>query len=231
MFSMSLRPMFSTIAEKYDLLNRLFTLGLDEVWRKYCAKECASGKVIVDLCCGSGDLTKHILKYAGSDAWMIDVDFTKPMLLRSVSKNARKRGRVSFIISDVAHLPFKDGSVDCIGMSFAFRNLTYKNAQAMAYMRETVRILRRGGKFVSVESSQPGQGLLSTLYHLYFLKVVPFIGWLVSRQKSPYKYLSLSITSFPSAQEIAAMLLKAGFKKVSFKRFNFGTVALHTATK
>ena len=228
---MSLRPMFTAIAEKYDLMNRLFTLGLDEVWRKHCAKECASGKVIVDLCCGSGDLTKHILEYASSNAWVIDVDFTKPMLLRSVSKNRRKHGQVSFAISDVAHLPLEDGSVDCVGLSFAFRNLTYKNPQAMAYMREIARILRHGGRFVSVESSQPKGGLLSTLYHFYFQKIVPFFGWLVSRQRSPYRYLSLSITNFPSAQTIANMLLRAGFRKVSITRFNLGTVALHVATK
>ena len=231
MSGMSLRPMFSTIAEKYDLLNRLFTLGLDEVWRKHCAKECASGTVIVDLCCGSGDLTKHIFKYAGSKASVIDVDFTKPMLLRSVTKNKGKGGRVSFVISDVAHLPFEDGSVDCVGLSFAFRNLTYKNPQAMEYMKEIVRILRHGGRFVSVESSQPRGRLLLTLYHFYFLKVVPFIGWLFSRQRSPYRYLSLSITNFPSAQAIAKMLLRVGFRKVSVERFNFGTVALHIATK
>ena len=187
--------------------------------------------MIVDLCCGSGDLTKHLLKYAGSNAWVIDIDFTKPMLLRSVSKNRGKGGRVSFVISDVAHLPFRDGSVDCVGLSFAFRNLTYKNPHAMAYMREIARILNHGGKFVSVESSQPRGGLLLTLYHHYFSMVVPFFGWLVSRQRSPYKYLYLSITNFPSAEAIANMLLKAGFRKVSFKRFNLGTVALHIATK
>lgn len=98
-------------------------------------------------------------------------------------------------------------------------------------MKEIARILRSGGRFVSVESSQPRGGLLLTLYHFYFLKIVPFLGWVVSRQKSPYRYLSLSVTNFPSAQAIANMLLKAGFRQVSIKRFNLGTVALHTATK
>jgi demethylmenaquinone methyltransferase/2-methoxy-6-polyprenyl-1,4-benzoquinol methylase len=153
------------------------------------------------------------------------------MLFRSVRKNAQERERVGFMISDVAHLPFEDESVDCVGMSFAFRNLTYKNPQAMMYMREIVRMLRHGGRFVSLESGQPRSGLLLALYHFYFSRVVPFFGWLVSKQRSPYRYLSLSITNFPSARAISNMLLNAGFRKVSIRRFNFGTVALHIATK
>ncbi len=230
---MSLKPMFSTVADTYDILNRMITLTLDETWRELCAKQIASNGTIVDLCCGTGALSLHILKNAPSTTQVIGLDFNKAMLGKAVEKKCRSRNRfnLSFIQADAAHLPLRDESIDCVGTSFSFRNLIYKNPKAKASLREVVRALRLGGKFVCVETSQPKNHPLRLLYHLYLTNVVTLAGWLVSKKKSPYRYLGLSAANFPPAEEISRMLLYAGFQKVSFKRLTLGLVALHKGIK
>lgn len=240
--------MFSNIAKKYDLLNHILTWGLDEVWRKTCAKECASGKIIVDLCCGTGDLAKHISRLVAPKAHVVGIDFSKAMLERAINKKSVERQEggqnhdwqnhlgvdppnLSFILADAAYLPFKDECIDNVGISFSFRNIIYRNPKAMICLREAVRTLRPMGKFVCVETSQPKWYLIRVLYHLYLRKVVPLVGWLVSRRKSAYRYLGISATNFPSAEEISGVLLNAGFRKASFKHLALGVVALHSGIK
>jgi len=233
MFKMSLKPMFNSVAKRYDLLNRLLTWTLDETWREICAQQCASHGIIVDLCCGTGNLTSHILKHTAPETIVVGLDFSKAMLARAVNKNHTepKASYLSFILADAAHLPFKEGSIDCIGISFSFRNLVYKNPQAKASLKEAVRSLRFDGKFVCVETSQPTRRLLKTLYRLYLMKIVPIAGWLVSGRKNAYRYLGMSAANFPSAEEIVIMLKSVGFRKVSFKPLTFGVVALHMGAK
>jgi len=234
MFNVSLKQMFNSVATKYDLLNRLLTWTLDETWRENCAQQCASKGVIVDLCCGTGDLALHILKHVALKTCVVGVDFSKAMLTRAADKNcadsAGKRN-VSFILADAANLPFRDGVVDCTGISFSFRNLVYRNPQAKSCLKEALRSLRPGGKFICVETSQPRRQLLRILYHLYLMKTVPLVGWLVSQRKEAYRYLAVSAANFPTAEEIADMLLNMGFLEVSFRRLAFGVIALHVGTK
>jgi len=245
---MSLKLMFDNVVKEYDLINCMLTWKLDEVWRGFCAKECASGGVIVDLCSGTGNLALHISNYSTSRAFVIGLDFSRAMLKTAMSKKLiekrkrrcngirQKKARVNpcdinFILADAACLPFQDECVDRIGTSFSFRNLVYKNPKAMTCLKEIVRVLQPRGKFVCIETSQPRQRLLRILYHLYLRKVVPFVGGLVSRRKGAYRYLGVSATNFPPAEEIADMLSHAGFPEVSFKRMTFGVVALHLGIK
>ncbi len=225
--------MFNIVAKDYDMLNRLLTWKLDESWRAECAKQCTCQGTIVDLCCGTGDLSLQISKHVASTATVIGLDFSKAMLEKATEKK-RKHGanpNLCFVQADVAHLPFKDGSVNCIGASFSVRNLIYKNPQAKAHLKEACRTLRPNGKFVFVETSQPKRRELRKLYHLYLVKIVPLAGWLVSKTKNPYRYLGMSAANFPLAEEIADMLMGAGFHKVTFKRLTLGLVALHEGTK
>lgn len=245
---MSLKSMFTTVVKRYDLLNRILTWGLDEVWRETCARECASGEVIVDLCCGTGDLALHILKHVAPEACVLGLDFSEAMLDRAVNKKSEERRRkrqiytrqdkvgvdtpyLSFILADAAYLPFKDECIDCMGISFSFRNLVYRNPRAKICLREAVRTLRPRGRFVCVETSQPRRRPLRVLYHLYLRKVVPLVGWLISGRKGPYRYLGISAANFPFAEEVVDMLLNAGFREASFKHLAFGVVAMHVAVK
>jgi demethylmenaquinone methyltransferase/2-methoxy-6-polyprenyl-1,4-benzoquinol methylase len=177
---------------------------------------------------------------------VVGLDFNREMLGRAMWKksvwqqrlrySARRRGRtidridLTFILADAAHLPIRDGCVDRVGTSFSFRNLIYKNPRAMTYLRETVRVLQRKGKFVCVETSQPTDPFIRALFHLYCLRIVPLIGWLVSGSRGAYKYLGMSAASFPDAQNIVTMLKKSGFQSAFFKRLSLGIVALYIAT-
>ncbi len=242
---MSLKPMFTRVVKRYDLLNHLLTWGLDTVWRKTCAKECASDGVIVDLCCGTGDLALNISTYAASETTMLGLDFSKMMLKRAKGKEHSERRRndikqkkigdgksdINFILADAAHLPFKDDAINRIGISFSFRNLIYRNPKAKTFLMEVLRTLRLHGKFIFVETSQPKSLPLRILYHLYLSKAVPLLGWLISGNKGAYRYLGTSATNFPSAEEVANMLFNAGFQSVLFKHITFGAVALHVGVK
>lgn len=222
--------MFTAVASTYDLINSVLTFGLDEVWRKVCAKECVHSNFIVDLCCGTGSLSRHLARLAPK-AYVIGIDFSDTMLKRAKTKVNPHALHTSFILVDAAHLPFKDNCLERVCTSFSFRNLLYKNPKAMIYLREILRVLCAGGKFVCIETSQPKRRPLKMLYHLYLQKVVPLLGWLVSRQKGAYKYLGLSAANFPEAEKIRTVLLNVGFRIVLFKRLTFGIVALHIGLK
>ncbi len=234
---MSLRSMFAGVVKTYDFLNRIITFGLDNMWRKSCAKECTSGNVVLDLCCGTGDLALYIAEYATPETQVVGLDFNKGMLWKALNKRAmagRKHGKiynVSFILADAAHLPFKEGCFDRIGISFSFLNLIYKNPLAKAYLKAVLRILDTRGKFVCVETSQPGFRPLRILYHLYLRKVVSFIGGLVSGRKDAYRYLGRSAINFPPGEKIVEMLLSTGFRKALFQPMTFGAVGLYEGIK
>lgn len=232
--------MFARVVKKYDFLNHLLTWGLDTVWRKICAKECASKGFIVDLCCGTGDLALNVSKLTTSETTILGLDFSKMMLKQAKNKVCSERLRndieqkksvVNFILADAAHIPIKDDAVNRICISFSFRNLIYRNPNAKTFLMEVLRALRLQGKFVFVETSQPKSLFLRILYHLYLIRVVPLIGWLISGNKGAYRYLGTSATNFPSAEKVTNMLLSAGFRNVFFKRITFGAVALHIGVK
>ena len=237
---MTLKPMFAGVAETYDFLNRLMTLGLDRMWRKMCARECASGRVVLDLCCGTGDLTFNISEYSGSETQIIGLDFSKQMLYKALNKKIIAENRsmqnnkqefsngqnVSFILADAEHLPFKDQCFDRIGISFSFRNLIYRNPRAKDYIKSILNALRPRGQFIFVETSQPKRRSLQILYHLYHRKIVKFIGGLVSGRKGAYNYLSKSAINFPPGDIITKILLNAGFRSATFRHMLFGAVGL-----
>lgn len=239
--------MFTTVAETYDLANKVLTFGLDKRWREACARESTSQQYIIDLCCGTGDLSLRLLPKLASDSCLIGLDFNKEMLARAVEKkpktlkkqikNAQDNSEgkcepdFTFIIADAAYLPLKDGVIDNVNISFSFRNLIYKNPKAIMYLKEVTRILKNNGKFSCVETSQPKNSLVRAFFHFYCLKIVPFAGGIVSGRKAAYKYLGKSAANFPFPQEIVSMLKKSGFRKATFKPLSFGIVALYIARK
>ncbi len=204
--------------------------------------ECAKGHVIIDLCCGTGDLSRAISEYSSGDVFLVGVDFNKEMLAEAASKkrqdrqnqNGAKKAEVpslSFVVADAANLPLRENSVDTVGNAFGFRNLLYKNPRATKHVSEIARTLQKGGRFICVETSQPSNQFVRILLHLYFLRLVPLVGWLISRQKDSYEYLGSSAANFKSAKEVTSLLINSGFRKASFKHLTFGAAVLFNATK
>jgi len=227
--------LFTSVPPRYDLVNRIMTLGLDSRWRRRTARECLTHqpRTMLDLCCGTGDLAIELAKLSGGNAGLAAVDYSWPMLELAVRKaGLSAAGRnISFVCGNVAGLPFGDGCFDCVGISFAFRNLTYRNPLAERHLAEVFRVLRPGGRYVIVETSQPGCKLIRGLYRLYLRLLVFWVGYLLSGNRAAYRYLAESAARFYTPDEIAQKLKAAGFRRVSYQPLLFGAVGIHVAVR
>lgn len=219
----------------YDLTNRVITWGFDKLWRREAARECLASRPdkVLDLCCGTGDLVIDLARLAQSNLELTGVDYSQPMIEVATKKVKTLAGRrkISFTCGDATDLPFPDGYFDCIGISFAFRNLTYKNPLARRHIAEVLRVLNNNGKFVIVETSQPTAKLVRTLYHLYLRWFVSRLGYLFSGNRGAYSYLAESAARFYTHEEVNELLLTAGFRQVSFRRLFLGAIGIHVAIK
>jgi demethylmenaquinone methyltransferase/2-methoxy-6-polyprenyl-1,4-benzoquinol methylase len=206
---------------------------MDKQWRLRAARECLADKPkrMLDLACGTGDLAITIAKITDSVAEITGLDFSEPMLAKAQQKAQAAGKNVAFINGDATNLPFPDGYFDCVGISFAFRNLTYRHVNAAKHLAEVLRVLCPGGRFVIVESSQPENRFVRKLDHLYLRTFVYWLGWCISGNRNAYRYLSSSAANYYSAEELKDVLLKAGFSQVSFRRLFFGAAAIHVAIK
>ena len=233
--SRPLYHIFTRIPDRYDLINHVITLGMDTDWRRQAALTCLKDRPgrILDICCGTGDLAITIAQLAPYAPEISGADYSQPMLeiAKAKASSSAKGKNIRFIVADVAQLPFADNHFNCIGISFAFRNLTYKNPMTQSYLNEVLRVLKPGGKFVIVESSQPESPFIRFLDHLYLRLWVFPSGYLLSGNKGAYRYLAESARHFYSAGEMQAFLLQAGFKRVAAKKLFFGAAAVYTAEK
>jgi demethylmenaquinone methyltransferase/2-methoxy-6-polyprenyl-1,4-benzoquinol methylase len=224
--SVYVREMFASIAPRYDATNRLLTGGVDEFWRRRAVRELAAphGGRILDLCCGTGDLTFHLLRTDPS-LHVTGVDFCEPMLdgARRRAERAPHAANATFAQGDVMDLNYPDASFDGAIMGFAMRNVV----DIGATLRETRRLLVPGTRFVNLDVSKAPNGLFRRLFDLYFYRVVPLVGGLVGGSKSAYRYLPNSLTNFPNADELAAKFREAGFRDVRYVRLGGGAIAAH----
>ena len=230
-----LHNIFTAVPERYDLINRIFTWGLDKRWRRKAASLCLETHpdTILDLCCGTSDLAIRLAQLAASSTKVVGLDYSPPMLEKAAekAKYLQLKDALNFVHGDVNDLPFPDEYFDCIGISFAFRNLTYKNPNTPRYLSEIVRVLKNGGYFVIVESSQPPNKFIRKLDHLYLRTFVRWMGTFLSKNKPAYNYLTESASKFYTAEELSDFLAQAGFSKVTVKRLLFGAAAIHVAAK
>jgi demethylmenaquinone methyltransferase/2-methoxy-6-polyprenyl-1,4-benzoquinol methylase len=228
-----LHKIFTDVPPHYDTINRIFTGGMDKKWRLLAARECLADKPkrVLDLACGTGDLAVTLAEMADYPVEVTGLDFSEPMLEIARWKAEIAGKAVTFIEGDAANLPFPDDHFDCVGISFAFRNLTYRHANAGKHIAEVLRVLHPGGKFVIVESSQPKNWFIRKMDHLYVRTFVYWMGWWISGNRNAYRYLGLSAANYYTADELKDLLLKSGFSRVSFQRLFCGAAAIHIAIK
>jgi demethylmenaquinone methyltransferase / 2-methoxy-6-polyprenyl-1,4-benzoquinol methylase len=225
---------FAAVPPSYDLINRIFTLRLDERWRKIAARDILAGNParIMDLCTGTGDLAVRLAKMTDGKTEIIGYDYSQPMLDLAHKKAVRAgMGKIRFVPGDAAEMPFLDNCFDSIGIAFAFRNLTFNNHDTERFLKEIHRVLKPGGPFVIVESSQPRYGWLKFLFRLWTQFFVYPVGSIVSGNKPAYKYLAYSVINYYEPEEICKLLKEFGFREVNFKRLTWGISALHIAVK
>jgi demethylmenaquinone methyltransferase/2-methoxy-6-polyprenyl-1,4-benzoquinol methylase len=233
------RDMFSGIAPHYDLLNHLLSLRFDILWRKRAARRfrpilSRPGARVLDLCCGTGDMTLALASEsltAGETAapLIMGSDFARPMLTRARDK-ARSHAagaRVAFVEADALALPFVAESFDLVTAAFGFRNLSNYRAG----LAELQRVLRRGGSVGILEFSEPRNALFGALFGLYFRRVLPQLGGIISGNLGAYSYLPSSVGRFPPPPELGRMMRETGFTGVSYSLWTGGIVALHSGRR
>lgn len=220
------QAMFSRLATRYDLLNHLLSLSFDRVWRRRTARALArqlrsAESRALDLCCGTGDLALELARVSAGQ--VVGSDFAHPMLLRAQEKAGRARRRILLTEGDALHLPFADVQFDVVTAAFGFRNL----ANYRRGLEEIHRVLKPGGEAGILEFALPKKGLFARLYGIYFRRVLPWIGRMVSGVPGPYSYLPASVEEFPACDEFARWMAGAGFASVSYELWTGGTVALY----
>jgi demethylmenaquinone methyltransferase / 2-methoxy-6-polyprenyl-1,4-benzoquinol methylase len=226
--------MFTDIPPRYDLINRLITLGMDKGWRQAAARACISSKPqrMLDLCCGTGDLSITVANLVNYAIEVKGLDYSQPMLDIAAKKAALVKGKaIDFKQGDASKLPFPAAYFDCVGISFAFRNITYKNQLVEDHLSEIVRVLKPGGRCIIVESSQPSSGFIRAVYHLYLYQYVCRIGSWLSGNKGAYRYLAESASHYFSPAQMQEFLMGQGFKEFSCRPLFFGAAAVYIATK
>jgi demethylmenaquinone methyltransferase/2-methoxy-6-polyprenyl-1,4-benzoquinol methylase len=253
----SIQQMFDAIAPRYDLLNHLLSAGIDRLWWRRTARAlrpilARPEAVVLDLCCGTGDMTLALDRLrpqpvltspessgapsmTASSSWVgckpsaspspiLAVDFSRNMLALAHPKFAGRNIRA--IEADALHLPFADSSIDLVTCAFGFRNL----ASYPEGLAELHRVLRPGSQIAILDFNQP-TGLMGALYNLYFKRVLPLLGRIISRDPAAYTYLPESVARFPRPPRMIELIAAAGFTAPSWTPYTLGIAGLYRATK
>lgn len=222
-----IREMFSAIVPRYDLINRLMTLGLDRKWRRATAAAVAPRDALVlDIASGTGDLAFELIRQAARR--VIGADFSLTMLREARRKAgaALHPEHVQFIAADAMRLPFPAGTFDAIVNGFMLRNV----GDLPATFAELYRVLKPGGRLACLDLTPP-RGPMRHFFSAYIATAAPALGILVGRNYGAYRYLFQSLSIHPDAERVAAMMRGAGFDPVSYTLTGFGTVAIHQGRK
>lgn len=223
------RQIFSEIAPRYDLLNHLLSANVDRGWRRAAIAELDWRRepdgVFLDLCAGTMDIAVQLADTRGFAGRVMAADFAEPMLRAGEGKRAGRA--IHPVVADALELPVADGSLSGAIVGFGVRNL----ADLDAGLREVHRALAPGARFVILELSRPRSAVVRAGYHLYFHRLLPLVGRLVSGHRSAYSYLPDSVAHFPTGDALAGRLRGAGFAAVHWRPVTFGIAAIHTAMK
>ena len=252
----AVREMFTSIAPRYDLLNHVLSFNIDRMWWRRTARafrhildrqDAREHARILDLCCGTGDMTFALRRQAGkASPRILGVDFSHAMLQRATAKSTRngsdpgsiqpasidpgsiKPGSIEpdWIEADALRLPFPSAHFDLVTSAFGFRNL----ADYDAGLREIVRILRLGGECGILDFGEP-KGAMGAIYRIYFKQVLPRVGSLISGVRGPYAYLPASVERFPPPDEMLERMKRAGLTGATWTPYTFGIAGLYRAKK
>lgn len=218
-----IRSMFDSIVPTYDLLNRVLSGGIDNFWRRDLVRiiNSAASKRTLDVCCGTGDLTRQLIK-GGCEIFSLDFSF-------NMIKTGIARGWLSGtnISGDAAKLPFKNASFDFLTIAFGIRNIP----DVDNFLSESNRVLKGGGKLLILELTRPDNGFVRFFYSLYLTKILPFVGGILSGKREAYGYLAGSISTFLDRETLIERIGSAGFKPVVFRKKTLGVATIYICGK
>ncbi len=225
----AVREMFTAIAPRYDLLNHVLSANVDRLWWRRTARAFAGilkrpDARVLDLCCGTGDMAFALRREASESASITGADFAHAMLQRAAIKSQGTTLR--WVEADALRLPFTDGQFDLVTSAFGFRNLVDYDAG----LREILRILKPGGECGVLDFGEP-KGLIGKVYRVYFRRVLPAAGTLISGVKGPYAYLPASVKRFPEPEEMLRRMRDSGFREASWTPYSLGIAGLYRGKK
>lgn len=223
-----IEAMFNDISSDYDKLNHILSLGVDLQWRRQAIKEITDSSKpqhILDIACGTGDFTIEIAQHSLQGSTIIGADLSEGML-EVMGEKLRKRGldrKISTLHVNCEAMPFNDNTFNRVTVAFGMRNVEHKEK----VLKEVLRVLEPGGKFVMLELSVPSNAIARFLYNIYFVRILPFIGGSVSGNFPAYKYLPGSVLHFPQKREWMAFMSSCGFCNVRHRSFTMGLCRMY----
>ncbi len=218
------RQIFSQIAPRYDLLNRVLSFNIDRRWRKAAIEELdidGRNGVFVDLCAGTLDVSAQLVRTSGFRGYILGADFAEPML--RAGKGKARGTPIAPVVADAVLLPVADSSLEGAIVAFGIRNV----ADLGAALTEASRVLKPRARMVILEFSTPRFAPVRWIYHLYFHFILPLIGGIVSGHSTAYRYLPRSVANFPVEEDLAGRMRAAGFVDVRWRSLTFGIAAIH----
>jgi len=226
----SIRNLFNTVAPRYDLLNHLLSLRRDVYWRKMAVHEIKRGEGwILDIATGTGDIAIEIIHQNGQKSRVSGLDFSEPMI-KVAQQKLQKEGlseKIVLSLGDALNLPFRSNTFTASIIAFGLRNIVNKE-QALA---EMVRVIKGGGKVIILEFTLPQKGVMKRLYLIYFRRILPWIGGLISGNRGAYSYLPESVLHFQHPENYEEMMRRAGLENLSFQRLTGGIASIIEGTK
>jgi demethylmenaquinone methyltransferase / 2-methoxy-6-polyprenyl-1,4-benzoquinol methylase len=221
---------FESIYKRYDMMNSVISFQRHKAWRKDTMKKMnvEAGDHALDVCCGTADWTIALGEAVGPTGKVEGLDFSKNMLLIGEKKvKETKLQHVSLRHGNAMELPYEDESFDIVTIGFGLRNVP----DYMQVLKEMHRVVKKGGKVVCLETSQPTIPIFKNLYFFYFKRVMPVFGKLFAKSYDEYSWLQESTMSFPNREKLADMFREAGFERVDVKAYSGGVAAMHLGVK
>ena len=222
----NVREMFGQISGRYDLMNRLIALGRDRSWRRYVVRKAAvpKGGRLLDVGSGTGDIALEALRL-DSTLSVAAVDFSLHMMIVGQRRPAGQK--ISWCNADALQLPFPDATFDAVTSGYLVRNVI----DAHQAFEEQMRVVKPGGRIVCLDTSPVPHNLLRPFIMLHMNVIIPLLGYLITRNRSAYRYLPESTKAFVKPEQLASIMRRAGIASVSYRRFMFGTMAVHTGLR
>ena len=224
------KKMFDNIAPDYDKLNHILSLNIDKNWRKKAVRELADEARplnVLDVACGTGDFTIEIARKVPHGSTVVGVDISDGMIAVGLEKLAKLGIDAALEVADCEALPYEDNTFDRISVGFGVRNFEHLELG----LSEMYRVLASGGKLVILELSVPSNAFIRWCYKLYFLKILPFIGGLVSGDRSAYEYLPASVLRFPAPDKFMSIMKSVGFDVVEHRALTLGVCRMYIGKK
>ncbi len=220
------REVFESVAQNYDVMNDLMSLGLHRLWKKRLIEELQTKRNLLDIAGGTADIARAYLQKGGKHVTLCDL--THGMLqqgqARIINQNPRMMQNLSFINGDAENLPFRAQQFDYVTIAFGLRNMTFKQ-QAL---NEAHRVLKLGGRLLILEFTPVDDDGIKQFYDWWSFNILPKLGGLIAKDSDSYKYLAQSIRQFPKADEVAKMMQASGFAQCKWQKLNLGIVAIHS---